>query len=123
MLSAIGPPTIATRTRRMMTMPPARAALSCLKRSQKSREGDLRAMATGCSATAPPEVTWNSGGLAIPSKRVMTHGICCGNTEHRASQPTFYPRGRRRNIGVTELRPDGQLEGQIVRAEPIEERH
>jgi Acetyltransferases, including N-acetylases of ribosomal proteins len=53
----------------------------------------------------------------------MPRGIRCGDTEHRASQPTFCPRSCRSTIDVTELRPDGALEGRIVRAEPIEERH
>jgi N-acetyltransferase len=50
----------------------------------------------------------------------MPRRIWCGNTEHRASRPTFSRRGLRQ---VTELRPTHSLEGRIVRAEPIEERH
>src|SRR5947199_1962419 len=65
MLDATGPPKSATRMSSTMTTPPTRAALSWRNRSQKSRDGLLRSMATGCSATAPPEVTWNSGGFVI----------------------------------------------------------
>src|SRR5262245_58279865 len=49
-----------------ITTPPTRAALSWRNRSQKSRDGLFRSTATGWSATAPPEVTWNSGGFVIP---------------------------------------------------------
>src|SRR3954452_16897115 len=65
MFEAIGPPKIAMKMRRPITTPPMRAALSWWNRSQKSRDGLLRSTATGCSATAPPEVTWNSGGFVI----------------------------------------------------------
>src|SRR6266566_3280741 len=61
----------------------------------------------------------------------MPRGNRCGDTEHRASLPNSFPAERLRNLrrlgqrpdGMTELRPEGSLEGRIVRVEPIEEGH
>src|SRR3954449_7834446 len=95
MLDATGPPKSATRMSSTMTTPPTRAALSWWNRSQKSRDGLLRSTATGCSATAPPEVTWNSGGFVIRNdqgyNRALLYAAILMNV-HRVDETAYVSR-------------------------------
>src|SRR5690348_6010374 len=103
-----------------MTTPPARAALSWRSRSQKRRDGLFLATARGCwRAIAPPELTWNSGGLVIRGQ-----GHVPRYADRHAILMKVLHESELSNHGLRQsLRPSGPLKGRLVRLEPIGERH
>ncbi len=75
---AIQPPKIARKTSRMTTTPPASAALSCLKRAQKSCRGLRPAVVAGTTAPTSIAVT-RSTGSCVPqaSQKVYDRRPLC----------------------------------------------
>src|SRR3954452_10298353 len=111
---------MAIRTSSTMTAPPASAALSWRNRSQKRRDGLFRATAMGCcSARAPPEVTWNSGGFVMRGGKQVPR-----IAEWHAILVQVLHESHVSNHALREsLRPPAALAGRLVRLEAIGEEH